>query len=241
MHAVAEGLCQVLSQSQADHLQATQPRTTTMQDHEANRAPSATEFIEHELRRNPKASFAEVKARAEQLGILLPPFLYGQARQRLELEANPGDNDSKRKAEPEQPPASDPSAAANEPQSPQSSPGDHEPPQSGFEFAVHSLRMTPEITFQDLKARAEMAGFKLPPIVYGRAKALLGLVPTKPRKRKQSKGASDPFSTGSAQPIDNTQSVEHLIKVARELHRDREQLRQALREVLQCVEEALDE
>ena len=59
------------------------------------------------------------------------------------------------------------------------------PGKSGFDFAVEMLRLTPEISFQDLRDRARLAGLNLPPIVYGRAKALLGLVPTKPRRRRE--------------------------------------------------------
>ncbi|MEI6130069.1 MAG: hypothetical protein WCR59_08405 [Planctomycetota bacterium] len=59
-----------------------------------------------------------------------------------------------------------------------------QPKSSGFQFAVDSLRIAPDLSYQDLKLRASMASLSLPPIVYGRAKALLGLVPTKPRTPK---------------------------------------------------------
>src|SRR6185295_16409139 len=53
-----------------------------------------------------------------------------------------------------------------------------------MEFVVAALREYPTTSFRDLKAKAEANGFELFPIVFGRAKAWLGLVPTKPRTAK---------------------------------------------------------
>ena len=215
-----------------------------MQDHEPGRVPSAIEFIESELRRTPDASFAEVKERAEQLGILLPPFLYGQTRRQLGLSANPREEGGGQAPATEQ--SLEAEAVAAEPAptknaaEPSATTDEQAPPKSGFELAVQTLRMTPELSYQDLKARAAMAGLKLPPIVYGRAKALLGLVPTKPRKSKKAREAeSNRFKENQDQSFESLRSVEHLVEVARSLHADRERLRQAMREVLNCVEEAL--
>lgn len=226
-----------------------------MPDHEAGRVPSAIEFIEGELRRNPDASFAEVKERAEQLGILLPPFLYGQTRRQLGLTANPGEERSgagsnrKPSASEHREPPSSTTEAAPEPAPEKAAPtateqaaetDEQSPPKSGFELAVQTLRITPDLSYQDLKARAELAGLKLPPIVYGRAKALLGLVPTKPRKSKKARADQGSRFTKNPEPsLESLRSVEHLVEVARTLHADRERLRETLRKVLNCVEEAL--
>lgn len=51
-----------------------------------------------------------------------------------------------------------------------------------MDLLVKILKKKNDITFADAKAKLMHGGFNLYPIVYGRAKALLGLVPTKPRK-----------------------------------------------------------
>jgi hypothetical protein len=59
-----------------------------------------------------------------------------------------------------------------------------------FDFAVQELRKDPDISYRDLKARADVHGYKFPPILYGRAKALLGLVAVKPRTSKKAAAAA---------------------------------------------------
>ena len=56
-----------------------------------------------------------------------------------------------------------------------------------FDFAVRMLRSEPNLEYGALKLRAEANGFRIPPILYGRAKAYLGLVPVKPRATKAQK------------------------------------------------------
>lgn len=48
-------------------------------------------------------------------------------------------------------------------------------------FAMEALRLNPDASYADLKARAEMEGVTLIPVVYGRAKLRLGLVKPKPK------------------------------------------------------------
>lgn len=122
--------------------------------------------------------------------------------------------------------------------------------QSPFEFAREVLQMSPEITYQDLKLRGRMAGIKIPPIVYGRAKALLGLVPMKPRKpRKQEIEAprslqqvdsAKGFVPSRSPDISGLEFVEQLVATVRQLEAERNQLRDALHEVLDLVRDALD-
>ena len=50
-----------------------------------------------------------------------------------------------------------------------------------FDFVIGLLQKTPEIAYADVAAAAQKKGYKIYPIVYGRAKAKLGLVPTAPR------------------------------------------------------------
>ena len=50
-----------------------------------------------------------------------------------------------------------------------------------FDFVLTLLEKNPSIAYADVAAAAQKKGFKIFPIVYGRAKAKLGLVPTAPR------------------------------------------------------------
>lgn len=49
-----------------------------------------------------------------------------------------------------------------------------------IEFVKETLKENPEASYKEIKARAKLAGLTVYPVVYGRAKALLGLVPTAP-------------------------------------------------------------
>lgn len=52
-------------------------------------------------------------------------------------------------------------------------------------LALDRLRMNPEATYQDIKDAATLAGIQVPPIVFGRARSLLGLAPMKPPRPKK--------------------------------------------------------
>ncbi len=66
-----------------------------------------------------------------------------------------------------------------------------------IEFVKDKLRKNPEVAYSEIKAQAKLQGLTVYPVVYGRAKALLGLVPTAPygskskarRKAKEAKAA----------------------------------------------------
>ena len=51
---------------------------------------------------------------------------------------------------------------------------------SAIEFAKEKLNLNPEASYAEIKAQAKFEGIPIFPVVYGRAKALLGLVPTAP-------------------------------------------------------------
>lgn len=64
---------------------------------------------------------------------------------------------------------------------------------SAIEFAKLKLNLNPEATYAEIKAQASFEGIPIFPVVYGRAKALLGLVPTAPygSKSKARKQAAE--------------------------------------------------
>lgn len=232
---------------------------------------TARDFLERELRANPEASFAELQERGRQLGLNIPPFLYGSARRALGLPvrrdlANPSPAVA---AEPtvEAVAASEPDAPAeSEDLEPEEAPADEaapmaaegKPKSSAFDFAIEQLRINPDLSFQDLKQRGTMAGLRLMPIVYGRAKALLGLVPVKPRQPRAKKMPEAPLSLRqvdsaeamprpmprpAAQPAQTSLalgSLEQLVTALRELENERQRLRAALAAIQACVDEALE-
>jgi hypothetical protein len=64
-----------------------------------------------------------------------------------------------------------------------------------IEFVKAKLKLNPDASFADIKAQARVEGINVYPVVYGRAKALLGLVPTAPygsksKARKEAEAAS---------------------------------------------------
>lgn len=61
--------------------------------------------------------------------------------------------------------------------------------QAGFEFLVAALKANKDAPYAELREKAESKGHTVFPIMYGRAKAVLGLVKSKPRATKASKAA----------------------------------------------------
>lgn len=81
-----------------------------------------------------------------------------------------------------------------------------------LQFALDELKKDPAISFADVRDRAAMHGVTVFPIVYGRAKALLGLVKVAPRgtgRRAQAnavrKAAQDARDRVMAQPVEESQ------------------------------------
>ncbi len=220
---------------------------------------SARDFLDRELRANPDASFADLEARGRALGISVPPFLYGSARRALGLPARPDLTEpaarpaplaaERAEAEPEaraEDQGAEAEAVADELVTGQSAPA--EAKGSAFQFAVETLRLSPDISFQDLKLRAGMAGLKMQPIVYGRAKALLGLVPTKPRQPRRSREEaprtlrqveSAAILQAQLPNSEVSSTLDNLVNALRALEGERQRLRATLAAIQATVDQAL--
>lgn len=75
-----------------------------------------------------------------------------------------------------------------------------------IEFVKEKLKENPEASYKEIKARAKLAGLTVYPVVYGRAKALLGLVPTAPygsksKARRQAKEAREREAKARQAPV----------------------------------------
>src|SRR5690606_8690715 len=68
---------------------------------------------------------------------------------------------------------------------------------AGFDFLVESLKANKGATYADLRAKAEQKGLTVYPVMFGRAKAMLGLVKSSKRgSGKAAKKAAARRSTG---------------------------------------------
>ena len=190
--------------------------------------------------------YATLRAEAAAAGISLQPIHYGRARKQLGL---PALRDSR--------PAASPRAAATEPEPAPAGPTAPQvaeaPPRKGsaaFEFLVQQLRTEPGLAYGELRDRAAARDFKIAPIMYGRAKAVLGLVPVKPRGSKKAAAtaavaplrlkqvesvAADRF----ARQLDEVRSLEQLVQVVKELDAERRRLRALLERLATMIAQAL--
>ena len=213
---------------------------------------SADEFALQRLRQNPDLGFEALRKAAESEGVPLLPIHYGRARRQLGLIATSGQQPDAAEAD------ASAAAAADEPQveaqatpsapTPKPGPGLSRPSTPAFEFLVEELRQQPTISYGELRTAAEARGLKIAPIMYGRAKALLGLVPVRPRgqgKNRKKQGvagltrAESASAEQFAKQLEAVQDLDALRAIARQLDQERRQLREALERLAQLIDESL--
>ncbi len=103
-----------------------------------------------------------------------------------------------------------------------------------MDFVRAYLKEHSEASFQEVRSEAEREGYKLYPIVYGRAKSLEGLVPMKPRRRPPKS------SDQSAKPQGTLLSLEDIVNSIRETELQRNRYSEALVRIQQLIGEALE-
>lgn len=128
-----------------------------------------------------------------------------------------------------------------------------------FDFLLQALRREPHASYGELKRRADGEGHKIAPIMYGRAKAMLGLVPVKPRgQSKQAKAKAEAAATAAAnaaprvlrqvesvaadrfaQKLEEVRNVEQLVSIVKDLDAERRRLRMLLDRIVTMIDEAL--
>lgn len=232
---------------------------------------TAMDFALQCLAQDPTLSFPDVRTKALVAGISVPPIVYGRAKLQLGIGAQP-----KPQAAPHAPltmaeagASSDGDGAA---MAAEATPADLAPalerpeivaPRRGgspvMELAMETLRKNPGTSYADLKAQAASRGMSFAPIVYGRAKALLGLVPMAPRgskkaARERDAAASRPpaaprmlrqvesvAASQFAQKMSEVRSLDQLVASVREIESDRRRMREVLQQVYELINEALAE
>jgi hypothetical protein len=232
---------------------------------------SGEAFALERLRADPNLDFATLRREANAAGVSMQPIQYGRARKQLGLppmQKPPAVRMSESPAAPSadaadadppgEPPADDasdepadrgagePAAAANDLVTPKRKGS------AAFDFLVQELRRDPNLVYGDLRQRCEARGWKIAPIMYGRAKAVLGLVPVKPRghakKAAAAAAAAVPRTLKQVESVaadrfskqlEDVRSLEQLIAVVKELDSERRRLRTLLDRIVTMIDEAL--
>lgn len=225
---------------------------------------SGEAFAVERLRENPDLDYAELRRLATEAGIMIQPIQYGRARKQLALPpmqkpsraiqlsptagaAAPAPVAEAREEAPAQASAT-PAATFAAPRRRGS---------DAFDFLVSELRRDGSLAYADLRAACEQRGWKIAPIMYGRAKAVLGLVPVKPRGSGKAKAAAaaDAGARATAprtlkqvesvaadrfqQQLDEVRNVEQLVAIVKQLDGERRRLRGLLEEIAERIDEAL--
>ncbi len=114
-----------------------------------------------------------------------------------------------------------------------------------FTFVVEQLKESPDLSFSEVKLKAAEAGLKIYPILYGRAKALLGLVPVAPRgskkvaKKVRKSSQKDAAAVPSASPDTPLESLSAVIEAMKACELQREAYRKTLEEIAEIIRRAL--
>jgi hypothetical protein len=213
---------------------------------------SGEAFAVERLRENPDLDYASLRRLASEAGITIQPIQYGRARKQLAL---PPMQKPSRAIVLE--PRDDAPAAASDPSADLVAP--RRRGSDAFDFLVRELRRDGSLSYADLRAKCEQQGWKIAPIMYGRAKAMLGLVPVKPRgpRKAEAAGETAPIAAPTpaaprtlrqvesvaadrfAQQLEDVRNVEQLVAIVKSLDAERRRLRDLLEEIAVRIDEAL--
>ena len=118
-----------------------------------------------------------------------------------------------------------------------------------MQFIVKALQKNKDVAYADVHAKAEQRGLTVYPIMYGRAKALLGLVPVAKRgegkakkaaaKRAAAAGGGGPSRRGPGRPRKGgsaADSIATVISALQEGGRERDRYRKAIDQIRAIVE-----
>ncbi len=111
----------------------------------------------------------------------------------------------------------------------------------GYDFIVASLKKDKKVSYADIAAAAKKKGLAVYPIMYGRAKAALGLVPSKPRGSKKKKVGRPAGRRGPGRPRKNPapSSLEGILAAVKSSEVDKARYREALEQVQDIIADAL--
>ncbi|MBM3973780.1 MAG: hypothetical protein FJ301_06730 [Planctomycetes bacterium] len=225
---------------------------------------SGEAFAVERLRENPDLDYATLRRLAGEAGVTIQPIQYGRARKQLGVPPMRRPSHAIVLApQSEAPAAKAAPLAAPTVRRDEGGPNEADanlvaPRRRGsdaFDFLVTELRRDGSLSYADLRAQCEQKGWKIAPIMYGRAKAMLGLVPVKPRGQRKAKSeaaavvaeatprtlrqiesvAADRFH----QQLEDARNVEQLVAVVKNLDAERRRLYALLEEIAVKIDEAL--
>ena len=232
---------------------------------------SGEAFAIERLREDPDLDYAAVRRLADEAGVAMQPILYGRARRHLGLpparSKGPAlPTEPRREPETRREPTPEPIEIEARDETPmdttpeadmsdEATPSPKKKGSAAFEFLVAELRREPNMLYAELRRRAEAKGFPIAPIMYGRAKAVLGLVPVKPRGSKKDKDAAAAAATQAAprvlkqvesvaadrfsQKLEGVRNLDQLVSAVKELDAERRRLRGLLEKIVTMIDEAL--
>ena len=246
---------------------------------------SGEAFAIERLREDPDLDYATLRRLASEAGISMQPIQYGRARKQLGLPplksapALPATASRQPAAHEEDVAATDSDSdsdsgsdtdddAVDQPTDMPPDEPDREPAadlvapkrkgSAAFDFLVQELRREPNLLYAELRQRCEAKGWKIAPIMYGRAKAVLGLVPVKPRgsAKKAAAAATAAAATAAASPrvlkqvesvaadrfskqLEDVRNLDQLVTIVKDLDNERRRLRQLLDRIVTMIDEAL--
>ncbi len=237
---------------------------------------SGEAFAIARLQENPDLDYAALRALANEAGVSMAPIQYGRARRHLGLppmkdrpapvQTTTTSRITSASRGPEPLPTTTAQDDADEvaddvPAAAPAAPTNTDivaPRRKGsaaFDFLVAELRKDGTLNYGELKQRCDAMGFKIAPIMYGRAKAVLGLVPVKPRGtgkaavaaaeakkpaapmvlRQVESVAADRFT----KHLEEVRNLEQLVAVVKDLDAERRRLRGLLERIVTLIDEAL--
>ena len=118
-----------------------------------------------------------------------------------------------------------------------------------FEFIVSQLEKDRNVSYADVAAAAKKKGYKIYPIMYGRAQKLLGMTGSKKKSKKKTRkkaGRRKAATTTARRPagrrpaLASSGSLADVIESVRTLEQERDRYRAALESAIATLEDALD-
>ncbi len=116
-------------------------------------------------------------------------------------------------------------------------------PSKAYEFAIARLKRNPKLDYATLKAAAAKERIKLFPVVYGRAQAILGIVPIAKRgqgrvakaKAKRAAGGRGPGRPRKAPALTSLEGVAEQIEILQREHRAATDALNKIRKILDSI------
>ncbi len=115
-------------------------------------------------------------------------------------------------------------------------------PTPAFSFIKSKLTVNPEASFAQIRDAGAKKGLKVAPVLYGRVKALMGLVPMAKRGTGgKKKGAARPRALGKRGPgrPRKTDISSGLLAEIQKMERDRQEMKEALVQIQHLIESVM--